>query len=387
MSSSTGKMDVLRELSSQTDPCKPVDLGDPDVTGFGVLISFLFSIVLVIVAIIWAYIKDTLPRKCYNGFDNVMLNRKPRHEDGQGVRALQKFILALSDQQLVSGLALAVSINIIRNGVQDLDTKISAYAYGNAVILAFLSCIIHLATLAVLREYLRDRSYLKHVRVAIMICVIALLLQGLAETWSLSKYETLRCAIADYSFLQDYSDTYGPLERLGNPAAVSGFTVLLGILLNGYIRRIRDLYFHDSRVFPGYWQVFLLAKTIGWPTSSKVRIFKARRRLALRLSNRTLGISQLGQIFFLVIPSSFHRSFMFEVVWLLFYFTFGISQVASFLFLLDRDTDDTIISFEPRFGQLLPLILMALPFLAMGEGYSGKKPGRILVVFASGYKG
>ncbi|KAI0844787.1 hypothetical protein F5Y00DRAFT_255752 [Daldinia vernicosa] len=371
-------MGVLRELPSQTDPCEPVDLGDPDITGFGVLISFLFSIVLVIVAIIWAYVKDILPGKCYNGFDNVMLNRKHRNEDGQGVRGLQNFILALSDQQLVSGLALAISINIIRNGVQDLDTKISAYAYGNAVILAFLSCIIHLATIAVLRDYLRDRSYLKHVRVVIMLCVISLLLQGLGETWTLYQYETLRCAIAHYGFLEDDSDAYGSLEILGNPALVSGFTVLLGILVSGYVRRIRDLYFPNSRDFPGYWQVFLFEKTIGWPTLSKDRILEAREHLASRLSEGPLGISQLAHIFFVIIPPSFHRSFMFEVVWLLFYFTFGISEAACFLRLIDNATIDGTISFEPRFGQLLPLILMTLPFLAMAEGYSDLRDTRAL---------
>lgn len=327
------------------------------------------------VMILWAYFKDTLPRTCYNGFDNFILNRKPRNEDGEHVRSLESFILALSDQQLVSGLALVISINIIRQGVQDLDTKISAYAYGNAVILAFFSCVIHLATIAVLCDYLKDRHYLKHLRIAVMIVVVALLLQGLAETWTLSQTMTLRCAIANYSFLV-YSPEKGEMEaKIGEPATVFGFVVLLGLLISGYVRRIRQLYVNTPRAFPGYWEVTILANTIGWPTSSTADILEARRRLASKLPGQNLGFSGFCHLIFLVIPESFNRSFMYEVVWLIFYFSFGISQLAYYLQVLDGSEKIPPISFEPRFGQLLPLILIVLPFLAMAEGYSGKAPG------------
>ena len=266
-----------------------------------------------------------------------------------------------------------------------LDTKISGYSYGIAVILAFFSCVIHLATIGVLRDYLRDRGFLKHARVVIMICLIALLLQGLSESWTLEQTVTLRCAIADYIFLTDYRDIDELQEKLGDTGLVFGFTILLGLLISGYVRRILELYVDGSQNFPRSWQVALLANTIGWPASSKADILEARQRLASRLSGPTLGINGLGRIFFLVIPRNFNQSFMFEVVWLIFYFAFGISQVAFYLQGYDGDGRNTAVSFEPSFGQLLPLVLMILPFLAMAEGYSGKGPLPTSFTFAPRY--
>ncbi|KAI1082481.1 hypothetical protein F5B20DRAFT_569137 [Whalleya microplaca] len=354
---------VQHEVNPRTESCAVSDMSDPDITGFGVLISFIFSIVIVFVAIIWAYVKDTLPEKCYNEFDNLILNRKVRSDDGERVRSFQSFILAMSDQQLVSGLALAVSINVIRNGVKDLDTKISSYAYSSAVILAFFSCIIHLATIAVLREYLRDRNFLKHTRVIIMICVVGLLLQGLAESWYVAEDITLRCAMEGFTFLWDSPSPDATLWNVGN---VFEFSIMLGLLTSGYVYRIRELYIY-GRDFPASWMVHLLKRTIGWPEPYKPDLIAARRKRASKLA---LNIQGLSRICFLIIPESFSRSFMFEILWLIFYFAFGMCQVIYSILGNGYEDVGNFINFEPKFGQLLPLVLMVLPFLVMAEGYS-----------------
>lgn len=325
---------------------------------------------LVVGAIVWAYLADALPRKCYNEFDDFILGRKGREEDGKRVRRFQSFILAMSDQQLVSGLALAVAINVIRNGVHDLDTKIAAYSYTIAVVLAFFSCIIHLATIAALRDYLRNCGLLKHIRVAIMICVLALLLQGLGETWTVDTAITLRCAIEYREFLMDYSGEDVLTEKLRNAGNVLSLVILLGILGSGYVRRILELYLEDPQNFPMAWEMTLLAKIFGCPTPSQTDLLEVKQRLASKTSYPTLNIGILIQLIFLVIPGTFAGSFMFEILWLIFYFAFGVAQVAFWLQSLGPGT--LAISFEPRFGQLLPLVLLALPFLAMAEGYSGE---------------
>lgn len=76
---------------------------------------------------------------------------------------------------------------------------------------------------------------------------------------------------------------------------------------------------------------------------------------------------------------------MFEVLWLIFYFAFGISQVAFYLQGFDGDGGNTTVSFESSFGPLLPLVLMILPFLAMEEGYSGEGPLPTSFTFAPRY--
>lgn len=250
----------------------------------------------------------------------------------------------------------------------------SAYAYANAVTLAFMSCVIHLATIAVLRDYLRDRKFLKHLRVAIMVSVAILLLQAFAESWTIDDAVTLRCAIANYSFFPHSTHSPGPrLSILGNIAFVTGFVMMLFVLLSGYFRRIRELYtYRPHAFFPPSWQIAAVEKTIGWPASTEAELNDARRRLAQKLSGPTLNMSRLSRICFLVIPRNFSRSFMYEIVWLAFYFTFGVSQVTSYLRESQSISLANPVSFEPTFGQLLPLVLTALPFLAMAEGYSGK---------------
>jgi hypothetical protein len=59
-------------------------------------------------------------------------------------RAIEVFILALSDQQLVTGLAILIA------GFVKCD--ISIYLFSNVFAIAWFSCMTHLATLTVLRR-------------------------------------------------------------------------------------------------------------------------------------------------------------------------------------------------------------------------------------------
>jgi len=63
---------------------------------------------------------------------------------------------------------------------------------------------------------------------------------------------------------------------------------------------------------------------------------------------------------------------MFEIVWLLFFFVTGVTQM--FYYLQPWGNNEAGVSFPPNFGQLLPLILLVLPFLAIVEGYNGEIP-------------
>jgi hypothetical protein len=199
-----------------------------------------------------------------------------------------------------------------------------------------------------------------------MICAFALLLPGLGESWVLDSTQTLRCALDSQHYLRDYSENGVMVKRLGNAGLVLGFVVVLSILAGGYIRRMLGLYLWGSRDFPRKWQKLLLAKMIGRTTLTDSQLIEAKQRFADRPSGRLI------RLLVLVIPDGFARSFMFEIAWLIFYFAFGLAQVTYYLRSSGswRDT----ISFEPRFGQLLPILLLMLPLLAVLEGYSGKEP-------------
>jgi len=326
----------------------------------------MFSILLVVVTIIWAYKAGALPRKYYNEFDDVILGRKNHHKHTDKVEAFESFMLSMSDQQLFLGFALVLSIYIIRYGVQDLDTKIPALAYTNAVMLAFFSCIIHLATMTVLRRYLSNRGVLKHIRVAIMGCLFVLLLPVIGEAWTFDPYMTVRCAVEDQQFLDNFWDKDPLTKRLGNAGLVLSLIILVGVLGSGYFHVILDLYTSDSEDFPTAWQIRLLAKTISKPPPPK-DLLEIKQDLASKWSEKNLNRRGRLPILFLVIPRIFVRSFLFEIVCLIFYITFGITQVAYNL--SGYDPEFQLVSFELRFGQFVPLVLLGLPILAWMEGY------------------
>lgn len=324
---------------------------------------------------IWAYLTDRLPYECYNEFDNLILKRESRADDGRRVETFRGFLLAMSDQQLLSGLALVITINLIRNGVADLDTEITGYAYNNAVILAYFSCTIHLATLGSLRGYLQKRGFLKHARVVLMVCIFGLLLQGLVDAWWSTLYydAAVRCAAQQLTGTNAYLNTGPHLSRMAiwdDIALIAGFAIWLGILASGYLRRILALY--SAQLWKPFstWQVKLASSTRLLPDSvDEAHIVRARASLAERWSESKLDLG----FFFLVVLPAFNQSFIFEIIWMLFYFFFGIGQFAYYITAPGSDYKlSSKISLDPDFGQLLPLVLLGLPLLAMVEGHSGE---------------
>ncbi|KAK5637176.1 hypothetical protein RRF57_012888 [Xylaria bambusicola] len=72
-----------------------------------------------------------------------------------------------------------------------------------------------------------------------------------------------------------------------------------------------------------------------------------------------------------VVWYDFTTSFFFEIIWLLFYFTLGFAQIG---YSLRSQIENSEISTSPKFGQILPLTLVLLPFLSLMEAYSGEQP-------------
>ncbi|KAJ5463381.1 hypothetical protein N7475_008325 [Penicillium sp. IBT 31633x] len=58
--------------------CAPKDFGDPDVTGFGMLISFGVSILMMLGTVIIGHFNQLLREERYNALDTVILNTVSR---------------------------------------------------------------------------------------------------------------------------------------------------------------------------------------------------------------------------------------------------------------------------------------------------------------------
>lgn len=331
-----------------------------------------------------AYPLDALPKSCYNDLDDLLLGRyrrrtssfsrappPPPRTDGKHTDAFQTFMLSLSDQQLFAGLALAVTLQVVHHGLYDLDTGLSAYAYCNAVVLAVFSCTIHLASLATLRGYFGAprRAWLKHARCALMLVVLALVAQPLAEMYRMLNFlddlsESLRCALQELP-ASSWDTPVGPTGDGGmeykKPAFIMGLVVIFGVLGRAYLHRLSDLY-------PVRW-----ASVAAWPRRcSEEQLQAARAKLAAGRSD-SQSSSSLATFFFVFLPE-FHGSFVFNLVWLLFFFTIGLVGLIQSLVGQLNNQHDTLsdISIRPNFGQLLPLVLLGLPAMAMAEAYSGK---------------
>jgi hypothetical protein len=118
------------------------------------MISFLVSAVLVFICIIVGWVQNAIPGLQKHPVDFLVkdtvcrriLKRKyndtPASERSQ--EAFESFILAFSDQQLVTGLALLLSAYF--------KGDITVYSFQVASSLAWFSSTIHLATLVVLKR-------------------------------------------------------------------------------------------------------------------------------------------------------------------------------------------------------------------------------------------
>jgi hypothetical protein len=96
-------------------------------------------------------------------------------------RAIERFVLSLSDQQLVTGLSVLLLGYI---GLPASQGQINVLDFTNAVYLAWFSGVTHLITLYVLREYFRNpaHSVLRAIRLTTMLVFGLFLIVSLAFT-------------------------------------------------------------------------------------------------------------------------------------------------------------------------------------------------------------
>ncbi|TQN68834.1 hypothetical protein CSHISOI_06633, partial [Colletotrichum shisoi] len=147
-----------------------------------VVASFMVSFGLTYMAIIVAYIFRLFPESRYNSIDlAVSRNLSPLRSNSfplrlpqwhstrdsrtaketriKRVRAFESFILAMSDQQLITGVALLIVTTYMT--FSELGESFSVYPFQVATRLGYCSCIVHLCTICLLREHF-DANNLTH---------------------------------------------------------------------------------------------------------------------------------------------------------------------------------------------------------------------------------
>ena len=365
-----------------------------------VLASFSLTAVITVASVIYGYFYECFPEWYLNEVDTAILAEYrtswvstkfiPRVEDfcfwlihlvrtalrlpdkprpsridrEERTEALARFILALSDQQLVTGLAILV-------GALGSRCTLSAYEFLVVVSLSWFSSTTHLATLDVLREYFIKHQVVRNIRVIGMVIMMILLLFGLLVEGGYYEYSPatpMQCVIK-------------PRIVVPNIALSSAFTILF--LVYSYVDRIGRLFDdqHDES-FPPYSNRERLLRlvmrichrrlnvnAVDYKRITKEVVFERQaKRKKVALDRVNLRATKTMLLFSFKVQR-YYSSFLSSIPVSLFGLSYGITQVSVSRWLVAPDiTEDAN---KMSFGQIVPLFLLLLPGLAAAEIYYG----------------
>ncbi|KAL2135259.1 hypothetical protein VTI74DRAFT_9244 [Chaetomium olivicolor] len=280
-------------------------------------------------------------------------------------QAVTQFILILSDQQLVTGMAILISGIVSQN-------QLTSYQFSVVLSLAWFSSTTHLATLDVLRIYLRTHSTIRMIRVIGMIVVLVLLIYAFAvanRSYAWSNKVPVQCLFTHG--VRPIPNTLIESSFFNSWFANFSWSMALVLIIYEYLTRIWELYFNYGLLArfrsrfslrKALYQSPLLLTALKLSPDEYREVYDA----AIRFGRMRMFMSVLPPLmyggFFLI-----DRTFLSSFTVVAFSLSYGLSQVALFRWLAAPELDE-----ESRFlgfGQIMALALLILPFMAAGECY------------------
>jgi hypothetical protein len=297
--------------------------------------------------------------------------------DAQCREGLLRFLLSLSDQQLVMALAMTIAALTQR-------CDISVYEFNVVTGLVYLSSLTHIATLIVLRHYFRQNRAVRNVRVCAMLANIVLLL-----------FLTLESAAAEEI------DISAPVQcvlqapwMLNAQFKLSWWTVLPNVIIIvwQYIVAVSLLYLQEGEDLLDRLLSYLLrfycrhpdtgkmlsgVEFENWHTEYVVQSVN-RPGSANEIENLLARISLLGEdkplrrrtrLTLVYLWREFDNAFLCELPTLLFNASYSSTQLV-----LSRINKPSIKGSQNTldFGQVMPLLLLTIPVLTILETYYGR---------------
>lgn len=259
---------------------------------------------------------------------------------------IEKAVLSLSDQQLLTGLAILIA------GLWNL-CSISVRHFTIVSDLAWFSSNVHITTLGILENYFRQKSrrayrnwraVLMFVMATLMIATI--IMQG-HEDWYTSSSYPAKCLIDDL---------------VGNVSGPSAFWMSfnLVLLLYGYSFTLIFLYNTPSE-FIQKWLFTIPAASIG-------KSIDRQKEGQYRVNSLVRWLYAIHSVL-LFMQEIFYSQclgFVVDIIW----FILGIHWIR-----LDRETPDGVTDTnenELGFGQIVPILLLSSIILTLREAYDGK---------------
>lgn len=292
--------------------------------------------------------------------------------------ALERFILALSDQQLVTGIAIMATIYM-------KACDISIYSFQMAAALAWFSSTTHLATLIILTSYFDSHRVARNFRAFMMVSMMIML----AVAQIISNSESVQHSATDSYFGCALKKSFKLSPADGYEAF--NLTLIIAWLITSYSSRMISLYSPRR------------GSSKSWPTRQVARVFRLELVEPTEEDDSLAKLDQIVQeaddrlrngplrrwkilrrlcttytYFFALagaIERAFTNSFLWHLIWLFFGATFGIGQVISIRkdYTVPYRHDQEIDTLNKwGFGQILPLVLLSLPVLTGLEAYFGK---------------
>ena len=244
--------------------------------------------------------------------------------------AMESFMLSLSDQQLFTGIAVVASAFSKR-------CQISYISFAIATQLAWCSCITHLATLASLRTYLDKNNRTKRLRIS-LVAIMFLFLLGMVVYLksgipALPFDKTLlQCATHEVTLT---------LLQNSLSLAVSNFVGFRELVPKWRVSVFDEhgISKNAPRIVRQYW---------GEETPYR----------------RTLSEASKTRLHFLLMVNQYSNSMWSELVVIVMTFAYQTFAIV-WLGLVHHKS-------EWGFGQIMPIVLIALPLVSALEGYWGK---------------
>ena len=318
---------------------------DPDIDGLGVLISFVVSSGLTLLASVLACLVDTLPEK-HASHASQSSQRPPREGTGTSIgiskerrdyffTMLERFVLGLADQQLLT------SITILTVGYIKYD--ITVFHFSIVGDLAWLSAGTHLTAASVITGYLRKYRAARLWRTFLMFCIYILLMTSTVLTANDHWRHNLACPARCL-----FKNTVGSVR---NTATITWLVFDLALLTYGYALTVISfsptLSHHTDEWLGKGWNAL----------KSLVQL--------LPISPRVLKSATLKK-YFRTTKTAFDLGL--DLFWL----AFWVLRVFSDRAQINAYKDTSRTSFQTwGFGQLVPLFLIALPFLTALEIFCG----------------
>jgi hypothetical protein len=153
---------------------------DPDISRTGVILAFLVSAYVSFVVVFAAYLFGFVEPELLSPADVRLMRIRSRIDIHPRLHhLLQHAILVLSDQQIVTGIAImAAGFVGLRNG------ETNVYHYQIVLYLAWLSSSVHPSALTFLRPFMESHTAVRFWRLVGMVVLFFTLIVGLVPTVS-----------------------------------------------------------------------------------------------------------------------------------------------------------------------------------------------------------